>query len=67
MAVRYTIARAQAVVCTVLQVAARVQTAVNMNGLTKSMKGVVKGMSRVLDNMNPETVSVLTHARHVIL
>jgi len=38
-------------------VAARVQTAVNMNGLTKSMKGVVKGMSRVLDNMNPETIS----------
>ena len=36
-------------VCAVLQVAARVQTAVNMTALTKSMKGVVKGMDRVLN------------------
>jgi hypothetical protein len=38
-------------------VASRVQTAVDMSGVTKSMCGVVKGMDKVLSGMNVEKIS----------
>ena len=38
------------------QVAARVETAVRMNSLTKSMGGVVKGMDKVLGSMDVSKV-----------
>uniref|UniRef100_A0A8C7LWS3 Charged multivesicular body protein 1b n=1 Tax=Oncorhynchus mykiss TaxID=8022 RepID=A0A8C7LWS3_ONCMY len=40
-------------------VAARVQTAVTMNKVTKSMAGVVKGMDATLKSMNLEKISGL--------
>lgn len=40
-------------------VAARVETAVRMNSLTKSMGGVVKGMDKVLGSMDVSKISVL--------
>lgn len=39
------------------QVAARVETAVRMNMLTKSMGGVVKGMDKVLGTMDVSKVT----------
>mmetsp|Transcript_62366 Transcript_62366/g.126755 ORF Transcript_62366/g.126755 Transcript_62366/m.126755 type:complete len:223 (-) Transcript_62366:26-694(-) len=40
-------------------VAARVETAVRMNSLTKSMGGVVKGMDKVLGSMDVSKISVM--------
>uniref|UniRef100_A0A3Q3WTH6 Charged multivesicular body protein 1B n=1 Tax=Mola mola TaxID=94237 RepID=A0A3Q3WTH6_MOLML len=40
-------------------VASRVQTAVTMNKVTKSMAGVVKGMDSTLKSMNLEKISAL--------
>lgn len=40
-------------------VAARVETAVRMNTLTKSMSGVVKGMDKVLGSMDVSKITVL--------
>ena len=40
-------------------VAARVQTAINMHQLTKSMGRVVKGMSAALKSMKPERISAV--------